>query len=200
MGDAQKPDKFRFAFKKEALPHMIEPYQEAAQSSTQQEFAAYVPEPMLVYVRSTLWDPLLLVARQQGGGGGETAVVSYDLESGGRSFMSPVKKRQTDPDDPNIHLGRDTSNDLVVPVNSISSHHCLFTPPGRSGGTWKITDLGTKNGTYIRETRLAANESAVLESGVYLRLGGNLMAYFLHPDRVWEVLRSPTQLQAMTEV
>lgn len=198
MGET--PDKFKFDFKREALPHMIEPYQEAAQSSSLQEFAAHVPDPMLIYVRSKLWDPLLLVARQQGGGGGETAIVSYDLEAGGRSFMSPVKKRQTDPNDPTIHLGRDTNNDLVVPVNSISSHHCTFTPPAQPGGVWAITDLGTKNGTYIRETQLIPNEPTLLESGVYLRLGGNLMAYFLHPDRVWEVLRSATQLKAMIEV
>ena len=124
--------------------------------------------------------------------GGETAIVSYDLEAGGRSFMSPVKKRQTDPSDLSVHLGRDTGNDLVVPVNSISAHHCVFTPPEKPGGNWSVTDLGTKNGTYVRETQLAPNKPALLESGVYLRLGGNLLAYFLHPNRVWEVLRSPT--------
>jgi hypothetical protein len=197
---AAPDNKFNFNFKKEALPHMIEPYQEAARGSGMQEFVSQVPYPFLIYVRSKLWDPLLLLARQRGGGtGSETAIVSYDIEAGGHSFMSPVRKRQTDPTDPSIFLGRDTINDLVVPVNSISARHCRFVPPATPNGKWQCIDLGTKNGTFLREDRLEPNRPYDVDSGTYLRLGGNLMAWFLLPDRVWEVLRSPTQLKAMTD-
>jgi hypothetical protein len=193
-------DKFDFRFKKESLPHMIEPYQEAALGSTLSEFVSRVPYPFLIYVRSKLWDPLLLVERQKSGGSsGGTAVVSYDIEAGGRSFMSPVRKRQTDPKDPGIYLGRDTINDLVVPVISISARHCRFLPPQQPKGNWQLVDLGTKNGTFLREDRLEHNLPRDVESGAYLRLGGNLMAWFLLPDRVWEVLRSPIQLQVLTD-
>ncbi len=192
--------KFDFNFKKESLPHMIEPYQQAAQGSSLQEFVSQVPFPFLVYVRSKLWDPLLLLARQKGGGtGSETAVVSYDIEAGGHSFISPVRKRQTDPNDPSIFLGRDTNNDLVVPVNSISARHCRFLAPTHAGATWQCIDLGTKNGTFLREQQMLPDQPYDLASGTYLRLGGNLMAWFLLPDRLWEVLRSPTQLKAMTD-
>ena len=194
------PEKFNLTFKKESLPHMIEPYQEAANGSTQAEFVAEVPYPFLVYVRSKLWDPLLLMTRQKGGGtGAETAIVSYDIETGGYSFVSPVRKRQTDPNDTSIYLGRDTTNDLVVPVNSISGRHCRFIPPTQSGAFWRCIDLGTKNGTYLREERMAPDHPYDLASGGYLRLGGNMMAWFLLPERLWEVLRSPTQLKAMTD-
>jgi len=97
-------------------------------------------------------------------------------------------------------LGRNTTNDMVVPVNSISGTHCIFTPPAAPGGLWGCRDLDTKNGTYLREDRMTPGMVYTIDNGTYLRLGGNLIAWFLYPDKLWEKLQTDAQLKALTDL
>lgn len=188
----------KFEFKKESLPLKLEPYEEAAKSMSVQDYLAQVQYPVLLYARSKLWDPLLLMARAAEGAGGATQLVSYDISGGGRTFISPIAKRQTDASDNGIYLGRDTTNDMVVPVSSISSQHAVFRPPGDTE-RWTITDLGAKNGTFLREQQLAPNVPTELEDGTYLRLGGNLIAWFLQAGRLWKMFTTPGELERMID-
>ncbi|MFC1610691.1 FHA domain-containing protein [Myxococcota bacterium] len=194
MKPKQEHDPLELGFVREALPHMLEPYEDLAQTIPIDEFVRQVPCPCLIYVRSTLWEPIFLLS------GAQTGSVAYDFAGGGHSFLSPIKKRQTDPDDPGVLLGRGTDNDLVVPVTSISTKHCRFAPSFENDHIWTCTDLGAKNGTFLREKPMQPNRLYPLEHGDYLRLGGNLIAWFLLPHELWELLRSPLRLKELIDI
>ena len=48
-------------FKRDALPHDIDAYRGEAESTTMAEFEKRRPYPFLLYARSNLWDPTLIV-------------------------------------------------------------------------------------------------------------------------------------------
>jgi hypothetical protein len=188
----------KFDFKKEALPLKIEPYQEAARTAPIEQFVQQVPYPVLLFARSKLWDPLLLVTRSQEGATRGTQMVSYEITGGGPSFISPVTKRQTDPNDDGIWLGRDTTNDMVVPISSVSGRHLIFRRVG-GAGRWTVTDLSTKNGTWVGEEKAQPNQPMAVADGDYLRLGGNLIAWFLQAARLHMVFNTPGELARLID-
>ena len=118
-------------YNRDALPHAFEPYSEEASSTTREDFQSKRPYPFLIYARSKLWDPTLVLAHS-GGKAGETQMVSYDIVSGGVTFLHPIRKRQSDPDDRSIVFGRATKNDVIIPVPSVSGSHGHFDPPDQS--------------------------------------------------------------------
>lgn len=185
-------------FKREALPQSIEGYQKEALAQTKEQFVGQRPYPFLLFSRTMLWDRMLLIA-QASSGSKETSLVNYDMPSGGYAFISPIRKRQTDPNDPAIILGRTKDNDLIVPVASISTRQCSFIK-GTSAEAWSVVDLGSTNGTFFKETRLLPDKPTVLQNGDYLRLGGNLIAWFLLPQNLWDVLRKPSELKKLTDL
>jgi len=186
-------------FKREALPHDIAGYQREAQAMSQQDFAAARPHPFLLYARSTLWDPALVATAMGGDPGSQTMPVDYDLFAGGLAFLSPIKKVQTDPRLIGVQLGRGAvGNDLVVPVSSISTRHARFMPPGSSQPeAWCVVDLKSSNRTFVGEEPIPPEQPVPLNDGGYLRLGGNLIAWFLLPERLWQVLRTPADLERL---
>lgn len=186
--------------KVEALPQSIEGYAEEAVNLSKEEFESRRDNPFLLFSRNKLWDRTLLLAQaSQSGGRKETQVVNYSFEVGGWSFLGVVRKRQTDREDSGIVLGRIPGNDLIVPVNSISSTHCSFAAPRSANASWTVTDLGSRNGTYLQEERLPAYAATPIADGQYLRLGGNLIAWFFVPGHMWQVLRDPTKLKSYTD-
>lgn len=186
-------------FVREALPHDVEPFKRAAQSNDQSAFMQQVPSPVLLYQRSDLWDAKLVAPEDPDRGGG-TQTVRYDWVKGGMVFLSHVRKRQTSPDDPNIFLGRAISNDIIVPVASVSSGHLLLTPPAGQHGEWRMTDRGSSNGTWLDERQVAEDAPEEIRSGDCIRLGGNLIAYFFHPTELWKVLTDEVRMQQFTEL
>lgn len=162
------------------------------------------PYPFLLYARSKLWDPkLVITAPLPGGGGGdETRLVDYNVGTGGMTFLSPIRKVQSDPRLAGILLGRGThGNDVVVPVSSVSTKHARFLAPGASANNaWNIVDLDSRNGTFLGEDRLQPQVPAQLDDGVYLRLGGNLIAWFLYPGRLWQLLHDPAEMGKLTDL
>lgn len=182
----------------EALPQDVSGYEREAKSIDMAAFEQLRPYPFLLYSRSKLWDRTLLIAR--GGGADETRVVDYDMASGGMTFVSPIRKIQSDPALAGITLGRSTHNDVVVPVSSVSSNHAKFFPPTSRSGRWTITDLGSRNGTFKKETHLQKSQAEPLDDGIYLRLGGNLIAWFLYPGHLWRLLNNPTDLRKLTDL
>jgi hypothetical protein len=187
-------------FRRDVLPMHIEPFQQEAQRLAQADFAAAYPMPFLIYQRSQLWDRKLLFATVAKAST-DTVVANYDdLYAGGMTFLHPIRKLQTPPADPSIVLGRGRSQDMVVPVSSVSSAHLAFVPPATAGEPWKVKDLGSKNGTWVGEEQLFANAPRPLRNGVYLRLGGTLIGWYLEPAHLWQVLRNPVELRRYTEI
>ena len=186
--------------RRDVLPLHIEPLQGEARARTQADFERAHPHPFLVYTRSKLWDRTLLVALEETEGTAETRVARYEMYEGGMSFVHPIKKAQTDPKHPGIVLGRAASQDLVVPVASVSSAHVAFIPPRPGSPAWMVSDLGSKNGTWLEEDPLPAREARAIGDGKYLRLGGNLIAWFFGSARLWELLKDPAALRRYTEV
>ena len=181
-------------FKREALPHDVAGYEQEARARTLTDFVAAHPHPFLLYAKSVLWDPALVQVST--GFAARTMPVDYSLFSGGRTFLSPIKKVQSDPRLIGVWLGRSVvGNDVVVPVSSISTKHARFMPPGSSRpDVWCVVDLKSSNKTYVGEEVIAPETPVALDDGGYLRLGGNLIAWFLSPSRLWQTLRAPEQL------
>lgn len=186
-------------YRRDVLPLHLEPLQAEARAASRAEFDRLHPQPFLVYTRSHLWDRTLLVPADSTSGV-DTGVARYELYEGGMTFVHPIAKRQTDPRRAEIVLGRGARGDLVVPVRSVSSAHVAFIPPAPGATSWAVSDLGSKNGTWLGEDRLEPHEARPIAEGQYLRLGGNLMAWFFGPARLWEILRAPAELRRYTEV
>ncbi len=64
-----------------------------------------------------------------------------------------------------ILIGRSPENDLIVQDGSISRHHARI---HREGGAWRLSDLGSKNGTHVND---AAAGGTVLRDGDAILLG-----------------------------
>jgi predicted component of type VI protein secretion system len=64
------------------------------------------------------------------------------------------------------YVGRGDDNDFIIPDPSVSANHARIIV---SGGTASIKDLGSTNGTYVNDARVA---EVVLQPGHALRLGG----------------------------
>ncbi|MEO5730054.1 MAG: FHA domain-containing protein, partial [Byssovorax sp.] len=67
-----------------------------------------------------------------------------------------------------VLLGRSASCDLRVDDPRVSSEHASL---GWTGAIWEVRDLGSKNGTFVGERRLAAGERIPLLPGDMLALG-----------------------------
>lgn len=65
-----------------------------------------------------------------------------------------------------VHLGRATSNDLILADPMVSEHHAVVW--ARGGRCW-VRDLGSSNGTFVNGQRLAAPHA--LADGDHVTLG-----------------------------
>ncbi len=67
-----------------------------------------------------------------------------------------------------IRIGRGSKNDLTLPDQKVSTEHALIR---QEGGTYRLTDQGSKNHTYLDSERVGEAEPYVLESGDVFRVG-----------------------------
>jgi hypothetical protein len=74
--------------------------------------------------------------------------------------------------EPQIRLGRDPSNDVVLDDQTVSRLHAVLESYG-SG--WSVRDLGSRNGTLVNGERLLWER--VLRHGDEIRLGGARLVY-----------------------
>ena len=73
-----------------------------------------------------------------------------------------------------ITIGRDDTNDVSIPLHTISRQHArLF----RREGSHFVEDLGSKNGTYVNEVEIAG--AMPLRNGDLLRCGGAVLKFIV---------------------
>jgi hypothetical protein len=182
-----------------ALPQDVDKYADEAQASTMEDFEQRRPYPFLLYARNRLWDRTLVATRAAHAPRRETAIVNYQYDEGGLTFLSVIRSRKKLTGS-GIVLGRTSGPDIVVPVPSISTNHVSFMPPDVDRAYWTLTDLASRNGTYLMEDQLKPYDAVQISNGQYMRLGGNLVAWFLFPGHLWTLLRDTEKLKKYTEI
>ena len=70
-------------------------------------------------------------------------------------------------------IGREPSNDIVVENLLVSSHHARIDPAGKD---YVITDLQSKNGTFVNGERVTSNK---LKNGDQILIGKHLLVFSL---------------------
>ena len=71
-----------------------------------------------------------------------------------------------------ISLGRDSSNDVVIPDVSLTAYHAFFKP--EEGGRFFLLDAASKNGTFVDEEPVpqwGAGDPVEVTSGTSIRFG-----------------------------
>lgn len=86
--------------------------------------------------------------------------------------LAPVGEESVTPitiaPDATATIGRDTDCQVKLDDSHVSRQHACL---ARRDDAWLVTDLGSHNGTFLNESRLAPNEPAVLRNGDILRIG-----------------------------
>lgn len=72
-----------------------------------------------------------------------------------------------------LTIGREATSKLVINHQSISRHHSAITC---TNGAYFLRDMGSRNGTFINETRLDSDRDYLLKPRDYIRIG-NLIHY-----------------------
>jgi hypothetical protein len=93
----------------------------------------------------------------------------------GRVF--PVAKPRNSARGP-ITVGRTSENDIAIPEYSVSRRHCII---ARVEPEYRLTDMGSKNGTIVDGVRLAPQKPLRLRGGETISLG-RLMLVFYFPE------------------
>lgn len=75
-----------------------------------------------------------------------------------------------------LKIGRAPDNALVLQDPQSSSHHAEVTP-GPDGNSYLVTDLGSTNGTFVNEQRLAPHAPRPLNAGDVIRIGQTTITY-----------------------
>jgi pSer/pThr/pTyr-binding forkhead associated (FHA) protein len=70
---------------------------------------------------------------------------------------------------PIVTVGRSAASDLVIDDDSVSASHARLE---WDLGSWRITDLGSVNGTAVEGIKLAPNIPTPLPYGATVRVGG----------------------------
>ena len=70
---------------------------------------------------------------------------------------------------PVLTIGKGSQNDVVLADDSVSTTHARLE---YATGYWRLTDLGSTNGTYVDNTRLAPDVPTPVGYGAQVRFGG----------------------------
>ncbi len=71
-------------------------------------------------------------------------------------------------------LGRDPAVEITINDQSVSRRHVKFT---KEADRVKMTDLGSANGSFVNDKRIATGESAYLEKEDMLKLGNSIFKF-----------------------
>jgi hypothetical protein len=73
-----------------------------------------------------------------------------------------------------ISVGRDASNDLVLPTKSVSRQHAVIT---QIGGRWFIEDRGSFNGTMLNDDRIRPGVPLPLRHSDRIKIGPLVLVF-----------------------
>ena len=75
---------------------------------------------------------------------------------------------------PVLTIGQGSQNEVVLADDSISTRHARLE---YDAGGWRLTDLGSTNGTYVDGVRLAPEISTPLLPGAVVRFGATTLVF-----------------------
>jgi hypothetical protein len=104
-----------------------------------------------------------------------------------RSQVVLLVKSDRNARDSTIAVGRASNNDIIIPSANVSKFHCVF-EPSRSGG-YRLTDLGSANGTLLNRVPLVRNRPEPVRSGDIIRIH-NIDFEFLETKALLDILGS----------
>jgi diguanylate cyclase (GGDEF)-like protein len=78
---------------------------------------------------------------------------------------------------PQLTVGRDRTNDIVVDLDNVSRKHCKFS---NYSGKVFVSDLGSTNGTYLNDKEVL--QEAALRSGDLVKVGGSIFKFLYGGD------------------
>jgi len=85
-----------------------------------------------------------------------------------------------------ITVGRSPSNDVVILDPRVSKLHAVFR---KTADGWELSDVGSRNGTFVRNRRIVATDApAGLMSGDLIVFGQTAL-FFLSPADLWSRVR-----------
>jgi hypothetical protein len=119
-----------------------------------------------------------------------TATVSHeDLErirerDLSRALVAPAVKTKRNPYHL-IYIGRASNCDIILAHDSVSKLHASLSVKGTDVA--EISDVGSRNGTFLGGERLKQGQAAQLRAGDELAIG-RIPFQFLDPGRLYELL------------
>ncbi|HEY0189497.1 MAG TPA: FHA domain-containing protein [Kofleriaceae bacterium] len=84
-----------------------------------------------------------------------------------------------------ITIGRTANNDVEIADASVSRLHAYVRT--RQPGNWVVADAGSKNGSWLDDTRLEPRREVALAPGSALRLGDVALAFY-PSDHLFDLL------------
>lgn len=76
-----------------------------------------------------------------------------------------------------VTMGRTDNNDVVLKEGSVSKFHAYLSQ-GLSGGEYKLTDAGSRNGTSLKQGAVLAHQSVQISCGERITLGRVALRFF----------------------
>ena len=89
------------------------------------------------------------------------------------AIAGPLKTTTVELELGTVSIGREEDNQLVINDLSVSRHHCIIVG---AEGAFKVTDLGSHNGTFVNDIPVAERS---LAHGDKLRIGNSLFLFLL---------------------
>ena len=94
-----------------------------------------------------------------------------------------IAKRPGNPFGHLISVGRSSSNDITIAVDSVSKVHGYFV---REGDHWSFTDHGSTNGSTLSGREVRPGDKYPLFDGNVLQLGLEAMLEYLSPETLYD--------------
>ncbi len=89
-----------------------------------------------------------------------------------------VKKRAGGAFADRVGIGRAANADVSVPLATVSKYHAYFTVPEDLSASYRITDAGSTNGTFVDGRRLPDKQAVAVQTGTQILLGPHRFVFF----------------------
>lgn len=80
---------------------------------------------------------------------------------------------------PNARIGQGARNEIVFDDDTVSTHHAQLE---YASGTWHLTDLNSKNGTFLNGTRIAPGVPTPLPTDAEIAFGALKLKFAARAD------------------